>query len=187
MLLKKNILEKNRNNHPEVNPGESRRIIDAALYHSDELIHDKPTNKPNYWVLVKIDGKSSIVTIEIADRKDCHEIARWRFANPKALQSIKNRAGREGGQVLVTESGDAQGASGLHALTSDLDNNIPPSGEKSRVETDRNGEEKGPGRIEDFGEKIGGARKDLAEKTGPRPAKAQSDETSAGPKKKRKR
>ena len=64
-------------------------------------------------------------------RKDCHEIVGWRFSNEKSLQNIKKRAGREGGQVLVTESGDAQGASGLHALTSGLDDNIPPSGEIS--------------------------------------------------------
>ena len=48
----------------------------------------------------------------------------------KSMQQIKNRAEREGGQVLVTES-NAQGSSGLHDLSSGNINNIPQSGKKS--------------------------------------------------------
>ncbi len=137
MLLKKNILEKNRNNHPELSADDNRNIFDAALYHAEEIINDKPSAKPNYWVLAKIDGKSSIVTIEISETKDANEIVGWRFASAKSVEQIKNRAGREGGQVLVTKS-DAQGSSDLHDLSSgnndnieDIPENSSPRAEKS--------------------------------------------------------
>ena len=74
--------------------------------------------------MAKIDGKSSIVTIEISETKENYEIVGWRFASMKSIQQIKNRAEREGGQVLVTES-NAQGSSGLHDLSSGNINNIP--------------------------------------------------------------
>lgn len=35
VLIKKAIFEKNRVNHPELSPGESRRILNVALYHSN--------------------------------------------------------------------------------------------------------------------------------------------------------
>ena len=136
VLLKKNVLEKNKNNHPELSAEDNRKILDAALYHAEEIINDKPSAKPNYWVLAKIDGKSSMVTIEISETKDAHEIVGWRFASEKSMNQIRNRAGREGGQVLVTES-DAQGSSDLHDLSSDTANTIPQSAEKSSVDSEK--------------------------------------------------
>jgi hypothetical protein len=52
------------------------------------------------------------------------------FCQYEIYAADKNRAEREGGQVLVTES-NAQGSSGLHDLSSGNINNIPQSGEKS--------------------------------------------------------
>jgi RNA polymerase sigma factor (sigma-70 family) len=130
VLLKKNILEKNRDHHKELSADDSRKILEAALYHSERIIQDKPSEKPNYWVMAKLDNKSSIVTIEISETKDNYEIIGWRYASMKSIQQIKNRAEREGGQVLVTER-KTQGASGLHALPSNTINNIPQNTEKS--------------------------------------------------------
>lgn len=70
------------------------------------------------------------MTIEISETKENYEIIGWRFASMKSIQQIKNRAEREGGQVLVTES-NAQGSSGLHDLSSGSISNIPQSDEKS--------------------------------------------------------
>ncbi len=131
VLLKKNILEKNRDHHPDLSPEISRKILQKALYESSVFIQDKPSSKPNYWVLVEVGGKNSLVTIEISETKDAHEIVGWRFAKEKSLEQIKKRAGREGGQVLVTESVNAQGASGLHALSSGTETTIVPEEEKA--------------------------------------------------------
>ena len=131
VLLKKNILEKNRDHHPDLSPEISRKILQKALYESSVFIQDKPSSKPNYWVLVEVGGKNSLVTIEISETKDAHEIVGWRFAKEKSLEQIKKRAGREGGQVLVTESVNAQGASGLHALSSGTEATIVPEEEKA--------------------------------------------------------
>ena len=130
VLLKQNILEKNRNHHPELSEKDSRTILQKALYESDTFICDKPSTKPNYWVLVEVNGKNSLLTIEISETKTHHEIVGWRFASEKSVNQIKNRAEREGGQVLVTES-NAQGASGLHALPSNSGDTVTPETEKS--------------------------------------------------------
>ena len=50
------------------------------------------------------------------------------------FNEIKKRAGREGGQVLVTENVNAQGASGLHALSSGTETTIIPEEEKANAE-----------------------------------------------------
>ena len=134
VLLKKNILKKNRDHHPDLSPEISRKILQKALYESSIFIQDKPSSKPNYWVLVEVGGKNSLVTIEISETKDAHEIVGWRFAKEKSLEQIKRRAGREGGQVLVTESVNAQGASGLHALSSGIETTIVPEEEKASAE-----------------------------------------------------
>lgn len=136
VLLKKNILEKNRNHHKELSADDSRKILDRALYHSERVIQDKPSDKPNYWVMAKLDDKSSIVTIEISENKENYEIVGWRFASAKSIQQIKNRAIREGGQVLVTES-NTQGSSGLHDLSYGSDVNIPKKQEKSSTQNEK--------------------------------------------------
>lgn len=56
----------------------------------------------------------------------------------KSIQQIEKRAGREGGQVLVTESDSAQGASGLHALSSGSTDNITDAEEKSSGQAEKN-------------------------------------------------
>ena len=130
VLLKQNILVKNRNHHPELSEKDSRTILQKALYESNTFICDKTSTKPNYWVLVEVNGKNSLLTIEISETKTHHEIVGWRFASEKSVNQIKNRAEREGGQVLVTES-NAQGASGLHALPSNSGDTVTPEAEKS--------------------------------------------------------
>ena len=50
------------------------------------------------------------------------------------FNEIKKRAGREGGQILVTENVNAQGASGLHALSSGTEATIIPEEKKANAE-----------------------------------------------------
>ena len=126
VLITQRIFEKNKNHHPDVTSADSRNILFAALNNPDLAINDKPQTKINYWVLVKVGGKNAVVTIDIDPSKENLEVINWRWANEKSIQQIKNRAKREGGQILIT----TQGAAGLSALAyGSLDkgtqNNLP--------------------------------------------------------------
>ena len=112
-------------------------VVDAALYHSERIIQDKPTAKPNYWVMAKLNNKNSIVTIELSETKDNYEIVGWRYASMKSIQQIKNRAEREGGQVLITER-KSQGSSGLYDLPSSFNGKIQQETEKVKSENEKN-------------------------------------------------
>jgi hypothetical protein len=112
VLIKRTIFEKNKVHHPEITPSDSRKILYAALNAPDLTINDKPTAKANYWVLVKVGNKNAVVTIDADTQKTNIEVVGWRWASEKSVEQIKNRAKREGGQVLIT----TQGAAGLSAL-----------------------------------------------------------------------
>lgn len=101
VLLKKNILEKNRKHHSELTAEDSRKILDSALYHSELVGQTQPDKRPNYWVSVKLKtNKNAVVVLEIAENKDNYEIVGWRFSNDKGLKELQKQANREGGQIL---------------------------------------------------------------------------------------
>lgn len=113
VLIKKSIFEKSKREHKELTPEECRRAIQAALTETTHLINDKPVTKPNYWVLVRVGDKNALVTIDTDPQKKYVEVVGWRSVRNESLEQIKNRALREGGQVLITQ----KGAAGLSALT----------------------------------------------------------------------
>jgi hypothetical protein len=65
VAIKRTIFAKNAKNHAELTADDSRKILTAALTATDLVINDNPRAKANYWVLVNVDGKSAIVTIDI--------------------------------------------------------------------------------------------------------------------------
>lgn len=87
----------------------------SVLIKRSLVINDKPATKPNYWVLVNINGKYAIVNIDSDPRKTHVEIVGWRWSNLTDVERIKKRAISEGGQVLITNPG----AAGLSALQDD--------------------------------------------------------------------
>ena len=101
VLLKKNILEKNRDHHKELSADDSRKILEAALYHSEVIGQSQPNKRPNYWVAVKLNSeKNAVAVLDMEGTKNSHEIVGWRFVNSKGLQHLQNQAIREGGQFL---------------------------------------------------------------------------------------
>lgn len=112
VLIKRSAFLKNNRDHHEVTPDDSRAILKRALIDHSAVINDKPSTKPNYWVLVNINGKYAIVTIDSDPRKTHVEIVGWRWSNLTDVERIKKRAISEGGQVLITNTG----AAGLSAL-----------------------------------------------------------------------
>ena len=98
--------------------------------------------------------------MEVNDNKDNVEIVHWHYLDDRGLEKIKKQAEREGGQLLILPS-EKEEAGALSSRTSDL----PADKGSEKPEKKQEAEKKRPAplseRIEDVGEKIGDARKDV--------------------------
>ena len=54
VVLKKNIIEKNKRNHPEVDVSEYDKILIDTLINTSEIIQVQPQRKPNYYTFIKL-------------------------------------------------------------------------------------------------------------------------------------
>ena len=114
ILIKRSVFEKNKKNHKELAIQESRNVLSLALTETNLVINDKPKGKPNYWILVHVNkDDNAIVTIDVDSQKQYIEVVGWRKVRDRSVNQIKNRAIREGGQILITQGV----AAGLSALT----------------------------------------------------------------------
>ena len=158
VIIKKNIFEKNGKSHG-FTPKQSRKILGDALYNPDIVGQSQPSTKKTHWVAIKVDEKSPITILEVNDGKDNVEVVGWYTLDARNLERIKRQAEREGGELLVLSPKDK--AESLPTPTSGLptDKGSEVGGEKQEAEKKR------PAplseRIEDVGEKIGDARKDV--------------------------
>ena len=84
ILLKKNIIEKNKASHPDITEEEAKRIIGNALY-KPEVILKANIDKPAYHNFIsRTDDKhSDLVLLELSDKKENYEIINYHV--------IKNR------------------------------------------------------------------------------------------------
>ena len=158
VIIKKNIFEKNGKSHG-FTPKQSRKILGDALYNPDIVGQSQPSIKKTHWVAIKVDEKSPITILEVNDGKDNVEVVGWYTLDARNLERIKRQAEREGGELLVLSPKDK--VESLPTPTSGLptDKGSEVGGEKQEAEKKR------PvpiaERIEDVGEKIGDARKDV--------------------------
>ena len=158
VIIKKNIFEKNGKSHG-FTPKQSRKILGDALYNPDIVGQLQPSTKKTHWVAIKVDEKSPITILEVNDGKDNVEVVGWYTLDARNLERIKRQAEREGGELLVLSPKDK--VESLPTPTSGLptDKGGEVGGEKQEAEKKR------PSpiaeRIEDVGEKIGDARKDV--------------------------
>lgn len=100
IVIKKNIFEKNWNAH-KFTPAESKKVLNDALYNTDLVGHTQPTKKPNHWVAIKLDEKSSITVLEVNDNKDNVEVVGWYTLDERNLGRIKRQAERNGGELIM--------------------------------------------------------------------------------------
>ena len=162
VIIKKNIFEKNGKSHG-FTPKQSRKILGDALYNPDIVGQSQPSTKKTHWVAIKVDEKSPITILEVNDGKDNVEVVGWYTLDARNLERIKRQAEREGGELLVLSPKDK--VESLPTPTSGLptDKGSEVGGEKQEAEKKR------PAplseRIEDVGEKIGDARKDVWKET----------------------
>lgn len=148
VIIKKNIFEKNTTAH-QFTPEESRKILSSALYNPNIIGKTHARTRKNYWVAIKIDDKSPLTILEVNDSKDNIEVVGWYTINSRNLERIKRQAEREDGELLILtpEKGAAASLSTLPSNSSSAakDSNKNPDIQK----------------IEDYGEQIAGARKDI--------------------------
>ena len=78
VLLKKNIIEKNKLNHPDITNDESIRIIGNALYKTETVLKGN-INKHTYhnFITRTDDEHSDIVLLELSDEKENYEIINY--------------------------------------------------------------------------------------------------------------
>lgn len=163
VIIKKNIFEKNARDHRDLKPSQSREILKTALYTPDLYGQNQQVSRPYNYVVISTkgaDGKNKLVLLEVNNGKENVEIVHWHYIRDKALETLKRQAEREGGHILILPSDNSKEAGGLSSRTldlssigkgSDLFGNEQGSGKKSSSD----------GKIDDVGEVLAGARKDM--------------------------
>lgn len=101
LLLKDNIIEKNKNNHPELLTADNETILNETLTNPTTVIQGKPIEKPNYYTFIKENGKDKVAVVDVDNNKGENEIVGWRYSNKKYLERLKEKVTQEGGQVLI--------------------------------------------------------------------------------------
>lgn len=78
ILLKKNIIEKNKLNHPDITNEKAIRIIGNALYKPEVILKANPNKSAYHNFITRTDDKhSDIVLLELSDEKGNYEIINY--------------------------------------------------------------------------------------------------------------
>lgn len=106
-----------------------------AVYAPTKIIHDSPKDHPNAYVLVQEKGRHRLAVVEFGETQGYYYPKSWRYTNQGDIQRIENRAGREGGHVLILQS-EAPSAAGLSDFrSSQSDYTTPAEEDKPRFAT----------------------------------------------------
>ena len=117
VVIKKNVFEKNRDEHKELSPEKSRDILQRALYNPNLVGTTRKAKRPDYRVVIQTGDKNAVVVLDVYDGKDNTEIVGWREIDAKGLEKMKKQAEREDGQLLILSPKDGSAAA-LSALPS---------------------------------------------------------------------
>lgn len=119
VVLKKNIIEKEKKRHPEIPTEEYNEILAKALYGATAILQVKPKTKPNYFTFLRENEKGQSAVLEMAENKDNFEVVSFLKIDKRNADKYKKITRREDGQFLITERSEPQGAAVLSALASD--------------------------------------------------------------------
>ena len=119
VVLKKNIIEKEKKRHPEIPTEEYNEILAKALYGATAILQVKPKTKPNYFTFLRENEKGQSAVLEMAENKDNFEVVSFLKIDRPRVELYKKNTRREGGEFLITERSEPQGAAHLSALASD--------------------------------------------------------------------
>ena len=85
VLLKKNIIEKNKLNHPDITEEEAKRIIGNALYRPELILKANAEKTAYHNFISRTDDKhSDLVLLELSDEKENYEIINYHIINNPA-------------------------------------------------------------------------------------------------------
>ncbi|GHU86103.1 hypothetical protein FACS1894153_2530 [Bacteroidia bacterium] len=138
VLIKKNIIEKNRDTHFEITPNESREIIIEALYNPNLVGQTQPQKREHYYITVKTGNKNSLVVVDVFPTKDNIEVIGWRYIDEKGLERLERQAEREGGQILILSPIENGLAVALSALTNNQAQSNSKDTKKSEINNKNN-------------------------------------------------
>lgn len=79
----------------------------------------KPKTKPNYFTFLREDEKGRSAVLEMAENKENFEVVSFLKIDRPRAELYKKNTRREGGEFLITERSEPQGAAHLSALASD--------------------------------------------------------------------
>ncbi len=190
VIIKKNVLGRNAERHSDLSPSMSRQILKEALYTPSMYGQNQKAKRPYNWVLISIpdgEGNNRIVLLEVNHGKDNIEVVHWHYLDDRGLEKIRRQAEREDGQLLILPSVPTEEAGALSGPTSKSpsdnkgnENNrenqtgifeaAEQAAQKIQEERDMaEGRPRGTSsdsrsiaeKIEDYGEQIAGARKDI--------------------------
>lgn len=85
LLLKRNVINRNTGKHEEFK-GEDKKILHYALEKGNVIRHNKPNEKPNYYVIAKSGSYYYMATIDIDPQKKYNEVVDWRKVNEKKFK-----------------------------------------------------------------------------------------------------
>lgn len=125
VILKKNIIEKNKKHHPEIDLEEFKNIINNGLYNAERILQIEPNKKPNYYNFIsERNGKNDNIVIELAENKENFEIVGCYKISNKGLKTKINTTTKNGGQSVITERYFLKGQQSNSALQGNSDTNI---------------------------------------------------------------
>lgn len=85
VLLKKNIIKKNKLNHPDITEEEAKRIIGNALYRPELILKANAEKTAYHNFISRTDDKhSDIVLLELSEEKENYEIINYHIINNPA-------------------------------------------------------------------------------------------------------
>ncbi len=126
VVLKDNIITKNKTNHPEISVEEYNDIINNGLYYPELILQTKPKTKTNYYnFIAKRESTNDNIVIELAENKNNYEIVGWYKIDDKGLKRKINATTKNGGQSVITERLNLKGQQPNSALQGDSDLTAP--------------------------------------------------------------
>lgn len=130
VILKKNIIEKNKEHHPDLNIEDYNNILNEGIYKADVVFKTKDND--DYYNFVHYDKDyHPQVLIELSETKDSYEIVNFYKVDDKHLEKKLKKAiervDNEGGKFLIDIEGEASKVGSLSNLEIDSIYIIPDS------------------------------------------------------------
>lgn len=97
ILLKKNVVEKNRKEHDEV--GDNIGVLSQALYHATTVVFDRPQEKSFYRVVVCRGRHYALATIDLDRKKRYIEVVDWRSIRQEGYNELLRRMVKNNGFI----------------------------------------------------------------------------------------